>query len=116
MRESRGRRGWRERDRGDRRVLTTTGREERDYAFVIRGASRVVNLLVQLRDSGKNHREEERADASGGYDHSERDLFGVVASPAHVLGSVSPRGAARKRHSGSNWTPSPEWLTDAQHL
>jgi hypothetical protein len=33
-----------------------------------------------------------------------------------VLGSVSPRGASRKRHSGSNWTPSPEWLTDAQDL
>jgi uncharacterized membrane protein (UPF0136 family) len=97
-------------------VLAITGREERDDAFVIRRASAVMDLFVQLRDRGKNDREQERADASGGYDHSERDLFGVVASPAHVPGSVSPRGASRKRHSGSNWTPSPEWLTDAQHF
>jgi hypothetical protein len=33
-----------------------------------------------------------------------------------LLGSVCPGGASRKRHSGGNWTPSPEWLTDAQHL
>ncbi len=97
-------------------MLAITGREQRDDAFVIRRASHVMDLFVQLRDRGKNDREEESADASGGYDHPERDLFGVVASPAHVLGILSPRGESRKRHSGSNWTPSPEWLTDAQHL
>jgi uncharacterized membrane protein (UPF0136 family) len=75
-----------------------------------------MDLFVQLRDRGKDYREEERAYASGGDCRAERDLSGAAESQAHVPGSVGPRLAPRKRHSGGNWTPLPEWLTDAQHL
>ena len=97
-------------------MLIIAGREERDHAFVIGRARRVVDLLVQLRDSGKNDREEERADASGGDCRPERELSGAAESQAHVPESVGPTRAPRKRHSGGNWTPWREWLTDAQHL
>ena len=70
-------------------MLTIAGREERNHAFVIGRASCAVDLLVQLRDNGENHREEEGADATGGDDRAQ-DCFAISQAQAHFVGESAP--------------------------
>ena len=69
-------------------MLIIAGREQRDRAFVVGRASRCVNLLMQLRNRGENHRKENRGDRSGGDRRPKRDLFAIAKAQRHVAMSV----------------------------
>jgi hypothetical protein len=56
-----------------------------------------VNLFVELRNRGKNERDEDRTDAPRGHQGAERSRFAISEAKAHVRGSVRPRGALRKQ-------------------
>ena len=78
-------------------MLIIAGREERDRAFVVGRASRCVNLLMQLRNRGENHRKEQRPDASSRDDRAP-GTFAIREAQAHFGGesaTVGPVAQAR---------------------
>ncbi len=72
-----------------------------------------MNLLMQVRNSGEKDRKEEGNDASG-RDNRAQGSFAVREPQAHSAASLRSSHDLRKSDlSLVNWTPPPEWLTDA---
>jgi hypothetical protein len=83
-------------DRGRRRVLVFTGGQEGNRALVIGRRTCRMDLLMKVRDRGKDEREEDRADATCRDQRVERRSFAVDQPQAHWKGSVRPQGSRCK--------------------
>jgi hypothetical protein len=64
-------------------MLIIARRQQRDRALVIRGGTRPVNLLMELRKCGENEREEDSDDASRDHNRPECGSFAVSEAKAH---------------------------------
>jgi hypothetical protein len=53
-----------------------------------------MDLFMQLRDRGKNDREKDCADATGGEDRTQGDGFAISEAQAHFVGDCAS-GACR---------------------